>query len=72
MGWVVKATPLSLYSWAPRLAWTGAENLAVTGIRFPDLTFRSESVYRLSYPGLIIIIIVVVVVINREVLIIIP
>ena len=29
----------------------GAENLAHTGIRFPDRPARSESLYRLSYPG---------------------
>jgi hypothetical protein len=28
--------------------WTGAENLAPTGIRFPDRPARSESLYRLS------------------------
>jgi hypothetical protein len=30
--------------------WTGAENLASTGIRSPDRTARSESLYGLSYP----------------------
>ena len=29
----------------------GAENLAPTGIRSPDRPSRSESLYRLSYPG---------------------
>jgi hypothetical protein len=29
----------------------GAEILAFTGIRFPDRSARSESLYRLSYPG---------------------
>ena len=38
-------------SWAPRPVWTGAENLAPTGIRSPDRPGRSESLYRLSYPG---------------------
>ena len=33
---------------------TGAENLAPTGIRSPDRPARSESLYRLSYPGPII------------------
>jgi hypothetical protein len=33
---------------APGLVWTGAENLAPTGFRFPD---RSQSLYRLSYPA---------------------
>jgi len=33
--------------------WTGAENLAPppTGIRSSDRPARSESLYRLSYPG---------------------
>jgi hypothetical protein len=29
----------------------GAENLASTGIRSPDRPSRSQSLYRLSYPG---------------------
>ena len=37
--------------WAPGPVWIGAENLAHTGTRFPDLPARSESLYRLSYPG---------------------
>jgi hypothetical protein len=37
--------------WAPGLVWTGAEYLAPTGIRSPDRPARSESLYRLSYPG---------------------
>ena len=32
--------------------WTGAESLARTEIRSPDLAARSESLYRLSYPGM--------------------
>ena len=64
MGWVVNATPRPLYpqerdlvpivqeaGWAPGPVWTGAENLAGAGIRFPDRSARSESLYRLSYPG---------------------
>ena len=35
--------------WAPGPVWTGAENLAPTGIRSPDRPVRSESLYRLSY-----------------------
>jgi len=31
--------------------WTGAENLAPTGIRFPYRPVSSKSLYRLSYPG---------------------
>ena len=34
-------------AWAPRPVWTGAENLASTGIRSPDRPARSESLYRL-------------------------
>ena len=37
--------------WAPQPVWTDAENLAPTGIRSPDCPARSESLYRLSYPG---------------------
>jgi hypothetical protein len=37
--------------WAPGLVWTGAENLAPTGIRSPDRPARSQSLYRLSYPA---------------------
>jgi hypothetical protein len=32
-------------------ACLGAENLAPTGIQSPDRPARSESLYRLSYPG---------------------
>ena len=31
--------------------WTGGENLAPTGIRYPDRPARSQSIYRLSYPA---------------------
>jgi hypothetical protein len=37
--------------WAPRMVWTGAENLAPTGIRSPDHPARSQSLYLLSYPA---------------------
>ena len=37
--------------WAPGPVWIGAKNLIPTGIRSPDLSARSESLYRLSYPG---------------------
>jgi hypothetical protein len=37
-----------------RLVWTGAENLAPTGIRSPDRQARRQSLYRLSYPAHII------------------
>jgi len=35
---------------APGPVWTGAENLASTGIRSPDRPARSDLVYRLRYP----------------------
>ena len=38
--------------WAPGPIWIGVENLAPTGIRSPDRPARSESLYRLRYPGL--------------------
>jgi len=38
--------------WAPGPVWTGAENLAPTGIRSPDRPARSESLYRRRYSGL--------------------
>ena len=31
--------------------WTGAENIAPTGFRFPDRPARSQSLYRLRYPA---------------------
>ena len=37
--------------WAPGPVWTGAENFALTGIPSPDRPVRSESLYRLRYPG---------------------
>ena len=37
--------------WATRPVRTRAENLAPTWIRSPDHPARSESLYRLSYPG---------------------
>ena len=33
------------------VAWVGAENLGRTGIRSLDRPARSESLYRLCYPG---------------------
>jgi len=64
MGWVVNAMPRPLYplerdpvpivweaEWAPGTVWTGAENLPPSGIRSPDRPARSESLYRLNYPG---------------------
>ena len=37
--------------WAPGPVWTGAENLTPTWIRSQDRPARSESLYRLNYPG---------------------
>jgi len=37
--------------WAPGPVWTGAENLASTGILSPDRPARSQSLYRLRYPA---------------------
>jgi len=37
--------------WAPGLVWTGAENLAPTGIRSPDRPTRSQSLHRRRYPA---------------------
>ena len=63
-GWVVNATPWPRYprerdqvpivqeaGWAPEPAMAGVENFAPTGIRSPDRPTRSESLYRLRYPG---------------------
>jgi hypothetical protein len=38
--------------WAPEPGSTGEENLAPTGIRFPDRPARSESLYRLRHTTL--------------------
>jgi hypothetical protein len=63
MEWVVNATPRPFYprerpgtyctedALAPGPVWTGAENLAPTGIRSPDRPGSSESLDRLSYRG---------------------
>jgi hypothetical protein len=61
-GWGVSVTPrphstpqkdlvpiVQEAGWAPGSVWTGAENLAPTGIRSPDRPSRSQSLYRLSY-----------------------
>jgi hypothetical protein len=37
--------------WDLRPVWTGGENFAYTEIRSPNRPARSESRYRLSYPG---------------------
>jgi len=64
-GWGVSVTPRPLFTsgkepvsivqeagWYPGPVWTGAENLARTGIRSPDRPARSQSLYRLRYPAL--------------------
>ena len=61
-GWGVSVTPQPLFTpgkdpvpivqkagWDPGPVWTGAENLAPTGIRYPDRPARSQSLYRLRY-----------------------
>ena len=61
---MINATPRPLYpretdpvpivqeiGWDPEHVWTGAENLANTGIRFPGRPANNGSLYRLSYPG---------------------
>jgi hypothetical protein len=35
--------------WAPGPVWTGAENLALTGIRSPDRPAYGQSLYKLRY-----------------------
>jgi len=60
--WGVSVTPRPLFTpgkdpvpivqeaaWATGPVWTGAENLAPTGIRSPDRPAHSQSLYRLSY-----------------------
>ena len=64
-GWGISVTPWPFFipgkdlvpivqeaGWAPGPVWTGAENLASTGIRSPDRPARSQSLYRLRYPAL--------------------
>ena len=63
-GWGVSVTPWPFFTpgndpvpivqeagWAPGPVWTGAENIAPTGIRSPDRPARGQSLYRLSYPA---------------------
>jgi len=63
-GWGVRVTPRPLFNpgkdpvpivqevvWVPGPVWTGAENLAPTGIWSPDRPVHSLSLYRLSYPA---------------------
>jgi len=63
-GWGIRVTPRPLFTpgkdpvsivqeagWAPGPVWTGAENLAPTGIRSPERPARSQLLYGLSYRG---------------------
>ena len=63
-GWGLSVMPRPLFTpgkdpvpivqevgWAPGPVWTGAENLAPTGIRSPDRPAHSQSLYWLRYPG---------------------
>jgi len=45
--------------WVPGPVWTGAENLAPTGIRSPHRPARSQSLYRLRYPAHFLILILI-------------
>ena len=62
-GWRVSVTTRSLFTpvkgpvpivqeagWAPGPVWTGAENLASTGIPSPERPAHSQSLYRWRYP----------------------
>ena len=63
-GWGFSVTPRPLFTpekdpvpivqeagWTPGPVWTGAENLAFTGIRSPHRPALSQSLYRLRYPA---------------------
>jgi len=63
-GWGVSVTPRPLFTpgknpvpivqeagWDSGPVWTGAKNLAPTGVRSPDRPARSHSLYRLRYPA---------------------
>jgi hypothetical protein len=63
-GWGVSVTPRPLFTpekypvpivqearWAPGPVWTGEENLAPTGILFPDRSILIQSLCRLRYPA---------------------
>ena len=63
-GWGVSVTPRPLFTpgknpvpivqeaeWALGPVWTGAENFFPTRIRYSDRPPRSQSLYRLRYPG---------------------
>jgi hypothetical protein len=63
-GWGVSLTPRPLFTprkdpvpivqeagWAPGPVWTGAENLDLTRIRYPDHLAHRQSLYQLHYPA---------------------
>jgi len=63
-GWGVSITPRPIFTpgkdpvpvvqkagWATGPVWTGAENLAPTGIRSPDRPAHRQSLYQLHYPA---------------------
>ena len=65
--WGVSVTPRQLFTpgkdpvttvqeagWAPGPVWTGAKNLAPTGIWSPDSPACSQSPYRLHYPAYVL------------------
>ena len=71
-GWGISVTPRPLFTpgkdpvpivqeagWAPGPVWTGVENVAHAGIRFPDRPGRSQSLHRLRYPAHIPIMVLV-------------
>jgi hypothetical protein len=43
--------PVQEAGWAPGSVWTSEENLAPTGIPFPERPVHGESLYRLWYPA---------------------
>ena len=67
MGWVVNATPWTLYpqgrrpdtrykgaAYAQGPVWTGAENLAFTGIRFPGRPGLSEIILLFNFVNFLV------------------
>jgi hypothetical protein len=49
--WEDTVPTVQVAGWAPELVWTGAENLAPTGIQSPERPAHSQSLYRLRYPA---------------------
>jgi len=42
--------------WAPGPVWTGAQNIAPTGIRSPDCPTHRQSLYQLSYTACVAVV----------------